>query len=145
MLLQVLSIIRRSFRHCIIVKERKAETTNTNDNKNNDTKEETKPPIIDNIEPSSNESLSPNQQKVVNAGFGTVVKLDSDYYAVLTHGDGCVDGKTGGELLRKHLAEKGLIPQNVSGGWIDPNNDWYCSTAKNLTKLDSPDTEKFEN
>ena len=129
----------------IIVKEKTSETINANENKNNDTKEETKPPLIENTSPYSNESLSPNQQKVVNAGFGMVVKLDSDYYAVLTHGDGCVDGKTGGELLREHLAEKGLIPQNVSGGWIDPDNDWYCWIAQKLISLDSPDTKEFEN
>lgn len=87
--------------------------------------------------------LSPSQQKVVNAGYGIVVQLDSGDYAVLTHGDGCVNGKGGGDILREYLAEKGLVPQNVSGGWIDSNNDWYCWVAKNITEPVTPDDEAF--
>lgn len=109
-------------------KEEQVETTNEtlHDETTSPHNEEEKNPTI--------EELTPNQQKVINAGYGIVVELDTNYYGVLTHGDGCVNGKKGGEILREYLAEKGLVPQNVSGGWIDPDNDWYCWVAKNIIK-----------
>jgi hypothetical protein len=108
----------------------------------NNTIEETTSPDNDSTELptetaiSTETNLTPSQQKIVNAGYGVVIELDADYYAVLTHGDGYVNGKKGGEILRDYLAEKGWVPQNVSGGWIDPDNDWYCWVAKNITKGD---------
>jgi len=137
----------------IIVKEKQEETpdTNTGDDtpKPDNTPDTTQPDETPDNTPPGDEvtevedELTPSQKKVIEAGYGVVVQLDSGEYAVLTHGDGCVNGKDGGDILREYLAERGLVPQNVSGGWIDSNNDWYCWVAKNITELITPDDEGF--
>ena len=137
----------------IIVKEKQEETPDTNTGndtpKPDNTPDTTQPEETPDNTPPSDEvtevedELSPSQKKLVDAGYGVVIQFDSGEYAVLTHGDGCVNGKDGGDILREYLAERGLVPQNVSGGWIDSNNDWYCWVAKNITELITPDDEGF--
>jgi len=87
--------------------------------------------------------ISPYEQMVIDAGYGNVVQLDDGAYAVLTHGDGNVNGKDGGDILREYLAQLDLSPQNVSGGWIDSERDWYWYIAKNLQELITSDEEEF--
>lgn len=95
-------------------------------------------------EPTDDEDvISPYMQMVIDAGYGVVVKIDDGVYAVLTHGDGCVNGKSGSEILREYLAELDLEPNNVSGGWIEPDKDWYWFKAYNLHELVTPDEEEF--
>lgn len=87
--------------------------------------------------------ISPYEQMVIDAGYGVVVEIDDNVYAVLTHGDGNTEGKYGGDILREYLAERDLEPQNVSGGWIDSENDWYWYIAENLRELITPEDEEF--
>ena len=80
--------------------------------------------------------ISPYEQAVIDAGYGKVVDFGNGQYAVLTHGDGLVNGKSGGDILREYLAGKDLEPQNVSGGWINSDNDWYWYIARNVREKD---------
>lgn len=98
------------------------------DNSKNQNENEWKPTDDEN-------DISPWEQKVINAGYGVVVNFGDGSYGVLTHNDGYVDGKRGGEILREYLAEYGLRPLNVSGGVIDEGNDWRWYIADNVQKI----------
>ena len=90
------------------------------------------------------DDISPYEQMAIDAGYGKVVYFSqTDTYGVLTHGDGCVNGKSGGEILRAYLAELDLEPGSVVGGWIDDDNDWYWWIASNMSELITPDEEEF--
>ena len=81
--------------------------------------------------------ISPWEQKVIDAGYGNVVDFGDGSYGVLTHNDGYVGNKRGGEILREYLARLNLEPQNVSGGVIDEDEDlrWYI--ADNIREVNS--------
>lgn len=131
----------------ITVKEKQKETPNTNaggtppgPTNNGDT---TQPDNQAGNTPEVKDEYTPSQQKVINAGYGNVVQLDATTYAVLTHGDGLINGQEGNLYLRAYLEQLGLEPTNVSGGWIDSNNDWYCYVANNVHEKITPDDEEF--
>lgn len=85
--------------------------------------------------------ISPTKQKLIDAGYGNVVQIDSTTYAVLSDANGLINGQDGNLYLRDYLAERGLEPTNVSGGWM--TNDYYCYTANNVHELITPDDEEF--
>lgn len=86
--------------------------------------------------PTDNEhDISPWEQKVIDAGYGNVVDFGDGSYGVLTHNDGYVNGKRGGEILREYLAKKGLEPLNVSGGVIDEDDDWRWYIVDNIREI----------
>lgn len=88
--------------------------------------------------PTDNENdISPWEQRVIDAGYGNVVDFGDGSYGVLTHNDGYVNGKRGGEILREYLAVYGLVPQNVSGGVIDEDDDWRWYIADNVCELNN--------
>ena len=81
--------------------------------------------------------ISPYEQMVIDAGYGTIVDFGDGDYGVLTHGDGLVNGQTGSEYLRAYLSSMGLAPTNVSGCWIRASNDWYWYVANDVYEIDS--------
>lgn len=87
--------------------------------------------------------ISPWMQMVIDAGYGNVVDFGDGSYGVLTHNDGYVNGKDGGDILREYLAAMDLEPQNVSGGVIDQDDDYYWYIADNVRELITPDDEEF--
>ena len=137
----------------IIVKEKKEETpdTNTGDDtpKPDNTPDTTQPDETPDNTPPGDEvtevedEYHPSEQAVIDAGYGVVVQLDSGNYSVLTHGDGCVNGKDGSDILREYLAELGLEPSRVSGCWIDSEKDYYRFIAYDVHELITPDDEGF--
>lgn len=87
-------------------------------------------------------NISPSEQKVIDAGYGVVVQLDATTYAVLTPGDGFVNGQEGNLYLREYLLSMGLAPTNgVSGCWIDSDNDWYWYIAYDVHEVDTSGNE----
>ena len=95
------------------------------DNRKNQNENEWKPTDDEN-------DISPWEQKVIDAGYGNVVDFGDGAYGVLTHKDGYVNGKHGGEILKEYLADCGLEAQNISGGVIDEENDWRWYIADNI-------------
>ena len=85
--------------------------------------------------------ISPWEQKVINEGYGNVVDFGDGAYGVLTHKDGYVNGKRGGEILKEYLAEHGLEAQNISGGVIDEENDWRWYIADNIRSISKEGNE----
>lgn len=123
--------------------------SNEQNSNNGTTNETTKPDNSSNKNenewtPTDDEDdISPWEQKVIDAGYGNVVDFGDGSYGVLTHNDGYVNGKRGGEILREYLAERGLEPQNVSGGVIDEDDDWRWYIADNVRELITEDDEEF--
>lgn len=85
--------------------------------------------------------ISPYEQAVIDAGYGVVVQFDDGDYGVLTHGDGCVNGVEGFDILRDYLEELGLEATRMGGCWIDSNNDWYWCIAYDPYPVDNSDNE----
>ena len=95
-------------------------------------------------EPTGDENeISPYMQMLIDAGYGVVVDYGDGTYGVLTHNDGTVDGKTGGQILREYLAALDLEATHIYGGVIDQDDDWYSYTAENVRELITPDEEEF--
>lgn len=88
--------------------------------------------------------LSPNEQKALAAGFGVVVQLDEDHYAiVMEHSEQEINGKKGNVILREYLAEQNIGARNLSGSYIYSKEEWYWYVAYNLYVQYSPDDEEF--
>ncbi len=87
--------------------------------------------------------ISPTEQIVISAGYGNIVQLDSNTYAVLTHGDAQINGQDGGVYLINYLSTLGLQAGHVYGGWISSANDWYWIIAENITPLITSDDEGY--
>ncbi|MBQ8519465.1 MAG: hypothetical protein IJ455_07700 [Agathobacter sp.] len=88
--------------------------------------------------------ISPSEQKAIDAGYGNVVKFDTGNYGVLMKsGDHRIDGKDGFDILDEYLASLGLCSSNMSGGWIDEDNDWYMYVAKDVHELITEDDEGY--
>lgn len=82
--------------------------------------------------------ISPYEQMVIDAGYGNVVNLGNGDYAVLTHGDGYVNGKHGFDILTEYLTNLGLSDSTGMGGcWIDIDNDWYWFVARDVVPVDT--------
>lgn len=86
-------------------------------------------------------TISPTEQMVIDAGYGNVLQLPSGNYAVLTHGDGYVNGKHGFDILDEYLASIGLESSQAGGCWIDSDNDWYWFIAENVHPIDTSGLE----
>ena len=87
---------------------------------------------------------TPEKQACIKAGYGVVVEMDGgEWYAVLTHGDGYVNGKSGSEILREYLAELDLEPVTVGGCFINMDKDWYWWTAEDIRELVSPEDDAY--
>lgn len=121
----------------IIVKEKQDTTSKNNDNTT----------ILSENDNSNNQEvvneLHPSEEIIINAGYGVVVQIDTNTYSVLTHSDGCVNGKDGFDILDEYLATIGLYANNISGCWIDADNDWYRYIATNITELSTPNDDEF--
>lgn len=134
----------------IIVKEKQAETPSNNgggNTSNPDSNPETTQPdnTPENTQPDNEvveNELNPSEKALIEAGIGVVVQLDATTFAVLSDADGLINGQDGNIYLRNYLAELGLEPTNVSGGWL-PNADYYCYTANNVHEKITPDDEEF--
>ena len=86
---------------------------------------------------------SPEEQKAIDAGYGNVVQIADEKYAVLMPADGSkVNGKTGSEILREYLAEMNLAPRNLSGGYINKEYYWYVAYNLYVSYL-NPDTPEY--
>jgi len=86
--------------------------------------------------------LNPSEQKLVDAGIGTVIQLDDETYAILSDADGTIHGQDGGLYLIDYLATLGL-EGTVSGSWL-PNADYYCYTANQVHEKLNPDDEAWD-
>lgn len=90
------------------------------------------------------DDISPSEQKVIDAGYGNVVKFDTGNYGVLMkNSEHTINGKGGFEILDEYLASLDLCSTNMSGGWIDEDNGWYMFIAKDVHELITSDEEEF--
>lgn len=88
--------------------------------------------------------ITPEKQACIDAGYGVVVEMDGGkWYAVLTHGDGKVNGKSGWEILTEYLIAKDLEAGTGGGCWINTENDWYWWIAEDIHELIGPDDEDY--
>ncbi len=79
------------------------------------------------------EYITPEKQALINAGYGVVCEFDGGtWYAVLmknsTH---TINGKNGWEILEEYMDARGL-DGNVSGSYINTENEWYWYRATNI-------------
>lgn len=77
-----------------------------------------------------NAYISPDKQACIDAGYGVVVSFNNgEYYMVLTHTGGYVNGVHGMDILSNYLAERGLRG-NIGSHSSDTENDlvWYKAT-----------------
>lgn len=88
---------------------------------------------------SAENSLTPAQQAVINAGYGVVVDFSDGDYGVMVHDS----ERDGGQILYDYLATMGYYPTNVSGGWINAANDQYMYVASGLQTLLTEDDPEF--
>lgn len=82
--------------------------------------------------------INPYEQAVIDAGYGNVVKFSDDYYGVLAHKDGLINGQEGNEYLRDYLTNLGLEPTHVNGGIIDESKDYYWYSANEVHEIKPP-------
>lgn len=83
------------------------------------------------------EWISPDQQAMIDAGYGNVVALPSGGYGVLVHADGTANGKQGFEILGEYLESQGLTSQTSFGGAIRRENDWYGDCVTDIVPIDT--------
>lgn len=81
--------------------------------------------------------ISPDQQAMIDAGYGNVVALPSGGYGVLVHADGTANGKQGFEILGEYLESQGLTSQTSFGGAIRRENDWYGDCVTDIVPIDT--------
>lgn len=112
-----------------------SQASSSNDSQTYDPADTNKDGVVTGDEASA--YIGPSEQAVIDAGYGVVVQIDSNTYSVLTHGDGTVNGVDGSTILREYLASIGLVPQNVSGCWIDSEKDLYRYIAENVVPIDT--------
>ena len=87
--------------------------------------------------------ITPEKQACIDAGYGVVCEFDGGtWYAVLVHNDGTVNGKDGMEILWDYLDERGL-KGNVSGRYINSDNDWYWYTATDIREKPQEFDDEF--
>ena len=110
-------------------------SSNDNDDNSND---DTDDDVVTDEEAA--EDISPYEQMVIDAGYGVVVAFGDGDYAVLTHGDGYVNGKDGFDILTEYLTSLGLEATRMSGCWIDSENDWYWYLAYDVHEIDDEDS-----
>ncbi len=86
--------------------------------------------------------INPTKQTLINAGIGNVVQFDASTYALCVPSpDYLINGQTGGEYLFTYLAQFGLCPISVSGGWM--TSDYYCYSTSGVSPLVTPDDEGY--
>lgn len=85
--------------------------------------------------------ISPDQQAMIDAGYGNVVALPTGGYGVLVHADGTSNGKSGWEILGEYLESQGLTFQTSFGGAIRYENDWYGYCVTNIVPIDTSGNE----
>ena len=89
------------------------------------------------------EHINEYEQACINAGYGVVVSFDGGTkYMVLTHADLCVNGVTGGDILRNYLAERDL-EGHIFGYSSYSENDWYWFMATDIRELITEEDEEF--
>ena len=86
--------------------------------------------------------ITPAKQACIDAGYGVVVEMEGGkWYAVLMkNGDHTINGKTGREILREYLNDRGL-DGTIGGCWINMDNDWYWYQAEDIYELEGEDGE----
>lgn len=87
--------------------------------------------------------IDADEQACVDAGYGNVVLLSNGQYGVLTHGDCCVNGVFGSDILRNYLASIGLEATYITGGWVGTTNDWYMFETCGIVPLVTEDDPNF--
>jgi len=77
--------------------------------------------------------ITPGKQACIDAGYGVVVEMDGgEWYAILMKSnEHTINGKTGREILREYLHQKGL-ESTIGGCWINSDNEWYWYTAEDV-------------
>lgn len=81
--------------------------------------------------------ITPQKQKCIDAGYGVVVEQDDGkWYSILCkNGDQLFNGKMGDEVLIDYLKERNLHADQVTGCWINPDNEWYWYVAKDIKEI----------
>lgn len=80
--------------------------------------------------------ITPEKQTCIDAGYGVVCEFNGgEWYGVLSHGDGYVNGKETYIILIDYLEERNLEADNIIGCWINSENDWYWYTATGIHEL----------
>lgn len=84
--------------------------------------------------------ITPEKQACIDAGYGVVCEFNGgEWYGVLSHGDGYVDGKSGGSILVDYLEARNLQANNIIGCYINGDNDWFWWIAENVHEMYTED------
>jgi len=87
--------------------------------------------------------VSPEEQAVMDAGYGVVVDHGDGSYSVLTPSGGYVNGVYGFDILNNYLASLGLRANDMYGGCLGSWTDDECYTACNVVPLITEDNPNF--
>lgn len=85
--------------------------------------------------------ITPEKQACIDAGYGVVVEMNGgEWYAVLMKNiEYTIDGKDGFDILHQYLKEKRLGTNQIGGGIINSDNQWYWFTAREIYELPDDD------
>ena len=81
--------------------------------------------------------ITPEKQALIDAGYGVVLEFDGGTWCgvLMKSADHMIEGKTGYDIIRAYLDDRGL-DGTLGGGWINPDNEWYWYIMEDIHEAD---------
>lgn len=86
--------------------------------------------------------ITPEKQACIDAGYGVVCEFDGGtwYGVLMKDNEHTINGKTGREILREYLNERGMDGL-IDGCWINSDNGWYWYTTDEVYEIGGEEDE----